>query len=114
VASHTAPIDWNALERCKFHTLEATHVNRGHSGTTWTYTRPERRTATGGAEVMIDDMLVELVGGHALFGRFDAELGAWNEPKEIPFATAMRTVALFDFRELTLDFKRNPTAMAAS
>ena len=63
---------------------------------------------------MIDDMLVELVGGHAVFGRFEAQLGARNEPKEIPFATAMRTIALFDFRELAFNFKRNATAMATS
>ena len=64
--------------------------------------------------MMMDDMLPELVGGHALFGRFQAQLAARDEPKEIPFTTAMRTVALFDFRELAFDFKRNPTAMAAS
>jgi len=63
---------------------------------------------------MIDDMLVELVRGHGLFGRFEAQLGARYEPQEIPFATAMRTIALFDFRELAFDFKRNATAMAAS
>ena len=63
---------------------------------------------------MIDDMLVELVGGHALFGRFEAQVAAGDEPKEIPLATAMRTIAFFDFRELAFDFKRNATAMAAS
>jgi len=63
---------------------------------------------------MVDDVLVELVGRHVLLGRLEVELVARDEPEQIALATAVRAVALLDFREIAFDFKRDATAVTAS
>jgi hypothetical protein len=112
--SSTAPVDRDALERGEIHTFEATHVDRRGIRARWALAEGERRASALGAETMSDHMLVELVRGHGLFRRLEMQLAARDEPEEIAFAAAVRTIALLDFRQLAFDFERDATAMTAS
>jgi hypothetical protein len=42
------------------------------------------------------------------------QLGARDEPEQIAFTAAVRTVALFDFGQLAFDVERDATAVTAS
>ena len=64
--------------------------------------------------MMLDDVLVERVGGEAFLWSEQLELWSWHEPQQISLATAMRAIALHGLLQSALDFKGYLSAVTAT
>ena len=70
--------------------------------------------AASGAEVMLDGLVAEGVGGEGAFGRQQPELVARDEPVQRAHARADRAIAIRDLGEFALDFKGDLPAVTAA
>jgi len=69
VSSATATIEGHDLEGRGLDAFETADIDGGHGGTRRVLAEAERRAAAGGAEVVLDDVLVEQVGRERAFRR---------------------------------------------
>ena len=94
--------------------LDAAQVDRRRFGAVRGLAEAEGRAAAIRAEMMVDDMLVEPIGGEVIDRQGQLHLAARDEPQQIALAAAMRAVALDRLAELALDLETHLAAMAAS
>ena len=64
--------------------------------------------------MMLDDVLVESVGGQTFLWSEQLELWTRYEPQQITLATAMRAIALHGLLQTALDFERYLAAVTAT
>src|SRR5215470_1094746 len=112
--SAAAAVEGRDLQRGRLDALEAADVHRGHGLAVRAGAEAEGRAAAGRAEMVLDDVLVEHVGGERALRRSQPQLLARHEPQQIALAAAVRAVALHDLADLALDLERNAAAMAAA
>src|SRR6185312_2547269 len=97
------PVVGDALHRGEVDPLDAAHVHRDGVVALGVLARGERRASAGGAEPVVDHVLVELVFRHRLLGRLERHLGARHEPEEVALPAAVRAVAFDRLLELAFD-----------
>lgn len=63
---------------------------------------------------MLDDVLIEGVGGQVSFWSEQIELGPWQEPQQITFATTMRAITLHDLLQIAIGLEGYLPAVTAA
>ncbi len=94
--------------------VQAAHVDGGHGLARGPGAFAERRAAAGRAEMMLDRVLVEGVGGDVAFRRQQAQVGARHEPQEIAFPAADGAIALHRLVKISLGFNGDFSAVATT
>jgi hypothetical protein len=73
----------------------------------------KRLDATGGAELVVDDVLVEVVGSHRFFTSY-LHLALRDEGEKHPFSLTVTTIALHSFGKIGLYLQGHRTAVTAA
>lgn len=100
----------------KIYPIETTHIDRRHFIALRIDPEPERLAAAALAELMVDHVFVEMIGGDGAVRRLQRQLVAWDEPQQRALAAAVRAVAI-DHRAnvvLALGLEGNVAAVTAS
>ena len=114
LGSTAAPVEWYARQSRYFDLTKTARVDRGSGCPGRTDSKPERCATAVGAEVMLNDVLVESIGRQVSFGRSEPKLFARHEPQQEAFSTAVSAIAFHSLLKLPVDFKRNASAMATA
>src|SRR5882724_11047470 len=112
--SAAAAVEGHDLEGRGRDAFEAADIDGGHGLARRVSAESEGRAAAGRAEMMLDDVLVEQVGGERAFRHGEPQALARDEPQQVALAAAMGAVALDDLGEIALHLERDAAAMAAA
>src|SRR5688572_22388039 len=94
IALHRAAVELLYRYGLEVEALKAAHVDRRHGLARRVVGLPVGMDAAVRAKTVLDDVLIEQVGGRVIFGRAQAQLFARHEPEERALAGANRAIAL--------------------
>lgn len=95
--------------------FKTAHID-GHCLATITrlFAYAERCASAIGAEMMLDEMLAESVGGEGFFSISDVELLSGREPQQVAFAAADGAITFHCLAGFDVHLVGNATAMTAA
>ena len=98
----------------KIDVLKAAQIYRGHIPAVWATPFAERRNAAGGAEIMIDDVLVEFVGGEIQAISRQVKTVAGDEGQQSATPATQGAIAIQRFGKVAFDLEADLAAVAAT
>src|SRR5688500_18415543 len=114
VLSDAGAVVRNHFQAGQVHVRQATHVNHGHRLAVSALALAEGRDAAGEAEMVVDQVPVELVGAHVRLGRLQAQGLARESREQRALAPTHGAVAIDHIADLAFQRECDTSAVTAT